>query len=719
MNQVSQYKSPFTMKALFRNFTALTIIALIPFSGTAQIDRSEAPEAGPPPEVRIEDPHSFELENGLKVFVVEDHSLPSLSFFLLLDHDPVFEEGKKGYVGLTGSMLERGTENRSREEIAQEIDMMGASVYTSGNSIYAQSLRKHSGDLMGLVSDLVMNPTFPEEELEKLKKRKKSSIQQEMSNPSSIRRNVRKAVTYGKDHPYGQVETQKSIDSIEVDDCQRHYEEFWTPSTAYLAVVGDVEPEEAERMVRERFSKWSGDEAPELEYEDPRPPEKNRVALADKEAAVQSNLAFSYPVDLKPGDENVMPVELMNSILGGGGFSSRLMKNIREDKGYTYGVFSHISTDPTIGSFRAGGSVATNVTDSALTEFIKEMNKLRQNGVTEEELKDHKDRMGGGFTLQLEEPRTIARYAINIDRYDLDKDHYRNYLKRLDKVQKEEVDEAAEEYIKPENSHIVVVGDEDSLQGKLEKFGKVQRYDTYGFEKEKEEGVELPEDLTAKKVLEDYEKALGGKKAIEKIKDVRRVYKGEVQGREVTIEQLYKHEKPGGFAKLFGAKEKKMTASSMKMGGMTRNKSVYDGENAYTKSRGTVDTLEGEALKDQKLQADLFHQRNYLENGFEVEVLKGEMVDGEKAVALEIKDPSGETHEEYYSLENGLLLKEVIQQEGPQGNKMTLTRNYEDYEDFNGVKFPNTLKIDSRMPLEFKREKIQINRGLEEKAFQL
>lgn len=719
MNQASQFKSPFTMKALFRNFTALTILALIPFSGIAQIDRSKAPEAGQPPEVRIDDPYSFELENGLQVFVVEDHSLPSLSFFLLLDHDPVFEEDKKGYVGLTGSMLERGTENRNREEIAQEIDMMGASLHTSGNSIYAQSLRKHSEGLMNLVSDLVMNPTFPEEELDKLKKRKKSSIQQEMSNPSSIRSNVRKAVTYGKDHPYGQVETQESIDKIEGSDCQRYHARYWVPSSGYLAVVGDVEPEEAEKMVRERFSEWSGDEAPEQEYEDPRPPRNNKVALADKDDAVQSELAFSYPVELKPGDENVMPVELMNSILGGGGFSSRLMKNIREDKGYTYGVFSNVSTDPTIGSFRAGGSVATNVTDSALTQFIKEMDKLKENGVTEEELKDHKDRMGGGFTLQLEEPRTIARYAINIDRYDLDKDHYRNYLKRLDKVKKGEVDKAAEEYIRPDRSHIVVVGDEDSLQGKLEEFGKVQRYDTYGFKEKEEEGVELPEDLTAKKVLTDYEKALGGKKAMEKIKDVRRVYKGQIQGREVTIEQLYKHEKPGGFAKLFGAKEKKMTSSSMKMGGMTRNKSVYDGENAYTKSQGSVDTLEGEALKGQKLQADLFHQRNYIENGFEVKVLKGEMIDGEKAVVLEIKDPSGETHEEYYSLESGLLLKEVIQQEGPQGNKMTITRSYEDYEDFNGVKFPNTLKVDSRMPLEFKREKIQINRGIEEEAFQL
>jgi predicted Zn-dependent peptidase len=707
------------MKALQRTFF-FALILLFALRSEAQIDRSNPPEPGPPPEVSLASPHSFELENGLKVYVVEDHSVPELSFLLLSDHDPILEGKKKGFVDLAGSMLDKGTENRTRQEIAETVDSMGASLNTSSDYVYANSLRKHSDKLLEVMADVVKNPTFPKEELGKLKRQKKSAIQQEQSQPSAIRGNVRKAVTYGKDHPYGEVGTKETVDRVKASDCKKYYEKYWNPGNSYLAVVGDVDPEDAEKMIRSRFGNWSGDEAPTHEYEQPQPPEQNLVALADKEGAVQSNLSLCYPVNLEPGSEDVMPVRLMNSILGGGGFSSRLLKNIREDKGYTYGVFSNVSTDPLVGSFRAGGSVATNVTDSALTQFFKEIDKMKKDGVTKEELKDHRDRMAGGFTLRLEDAQTIARYAINIDRYDLPQDYYKNYLKRLDKVSRKEVDRAAKDYLKPDSSHIVVVGDEDSLMGRLKKFGPVNRYDKYGFEKGEKADVSLPKDLTAKKVLKDFEKAVGGKKALKNIEDVRRVYKASIRGRTLVMERLYKHEEPGFFGSLFGKKEKTQTASTMKIPGMmTLSKSVYDGTNAYTETRGKKDTLTGEKLKAQKRQAALYPQRNYMDNGFEVELVGAEEVRGEKAAILKVTTPSGNKSKEFYSLESGLLLKSSSKQEGPQGKKVQRTMNYMDYEDFNGVKFPNTMKIEGQQTIEMKRDKIEINQGIADDKFKL
>lgn len=707
------------MQALQRTIF-LALILFLGFQAEAQIDRSKAPEPGPPPEIQLGEPYSFELDNGLKVYVVEEHSLPELSFLLLSDHDPILEGDKKGYVSLAGSMLDKGTKNRDRQEIAGTVDSMGASLRTSSDYVFANSLRKHSDKLLEVMADVVKNPTFPKEELDKLKTQEKSSIQQEQSQPSAIRSNVRKAVTYGKDHPYGEIETKETVARVKASDCEKYYEKYWNPGNSYLAVVGDVKPEEAEKMIRSRFGDWEEGEAPTHEYEQPQPPEENLVALADKEGAVQSNLSLCYPVELQPGSKDIMSVKLMNSILGGGGFSSRLLKNIREDKGYTYGVFSNVSTDPLVGSFRAGGSVATNVTDSALTQFFKEIEKMKEGGVTKEELNDHRDRMAGGFTLQLENSQTLARYAINIDRYDLPDDYYKNYLKRLDKVSKKEVDQAAKRYLKPDSSHIVVVGDEDSLQGKLDKFGPVKRYDKYGFEKGEKAKVSLPKDLTAKKVLKDFEKAVGGKKALQKVEDVRRVYNGSVRGQTLVMERLYKHEEPGFFGSLFGKKEKTQTASTIKIPGMmTLNKTVYDGSSAYTETRGKVDTLTGDKLEAQKKQATLYPQRKYLENGFDVELVKGEKVRGEKAAVLKVTTPSGNTSTEYYSLESGLLLKSSSTQEGPNGKKMQTSQNYSDYEDFNGVKFPNKIKIESRQTIELTRDKIEINQGIADDKFKL
>ncbi len=720
MNPIALSKSSPTMKAL-RTLPLFALFVFFAYEGAAQIDRSNPPEPGPPPEIDLDDPHSFKLENGLKVFVVEDHTVPMLSFYLQLDHDPILEGGKKGYVSLTGNMLDKGTENKSRQEIAEKVDGMGASLNTSGKSIYAESLRKHSPKLLDVMADVLMKPTFPKKQFEKVKKRQKSGIQQQKSSAGSIRRNVGKSVAFGKDHPYGEVRTKETIDSIQVEDLKEHYKQYWRPNVSYLAVVGDIKPEKAEKMVRSRFRGWQKAEVPSHEYEMPQPPSKNKVAVANKDGAAQASLAFGYPVELEPGDKDLLPAKLMNSILGGSGFSSRLFKNLREDKGYTYGVYSGLSDDPLVGRFFAGGNVAHAKADSSVIQIRKELKKLKQDGISKEELKAHKQLKSGAFTRELEDPQTMARYAVNIDRYDLPKDYYRNYLKRLDKVTKKEVDKAAKRYLQPDSSHIVVVGKEDSLMEQLKEFGPVQRYDAYGFEKEKAKKVSLPKDLTAKKVLKKYEKAVGGKKAIDKIEDLKRVYKGQIKGREIVMERLYQHQQPGGLAKLFGKEEKEKTAMSIKISGMmTLMEMVYDGENAYRNVRGKMDTIEGKELKMQKEQSGPFASRSYLKHGYNVSVEKGEMVQGEKAVVLKVEMPNGNVSRQYYSLDSGLLLKTVSEQEGPQGKTQKNVQQILSYKEKNGLKFPSVMKTKmGAQKIELELDELQLNQGLKEEAFKL
>ncbi len=402
------YKRIVTM-SFFRILPILALFALIALKGKGQIDRSQAPEPGPPPEINLEDPYSFTLDNGLKVFVVEDHTVPMLSFYLRLDHEPVLEGKKTGYVGMTGSMLDKGTENRSRQDIAKKVDGMGASLNTSGSYIYAESLRQHSSELLKVMADVLMNPTFPKEQLKKVKKRQKSSIRQQTASSRSILRNVSKSVTYGDEHPYGEVTTTESVDKIKVKDLKEHYRKFWRPGVSYLAVVGDVKPKKAEKMIRSHFAEWKNRDVPSKEYDQPKAPSENKVALAHKDGAAQASLSFTYPVKLKPGDKDLLPAKVMNSLLGGSAFSSRLFKNLREDKGYTYGVYSGLSEDPLVGRFFAGGNVSQMKADSSIIQIRKELQKLKKGGINKKELKDHKQIKSGSFTRSLENPQNIAR----------------------------------------------------------------------------------------------------------------------------------------------------------------------------------------------------------------------------------------------------------------------------------------------------------------------
>jgi predicted Zn-dependent peptidase len=187
----------------------LSILLLILFASAAfaQVDRSKQPKAGPAPEIKIGDIESFQLDNGLKVFVVENHKLPRVTFRLLIDRDPILEGDSAGYVEMAGELLRTGTKNRTKDQIDEEVDFIGASLYTSSTSVIASSLVKHMDKLLDIMSDVVLNPEFKQEELDKLKKQRLSALASEKDNPGAIARKIRKALFYGTNHPYGEIVT--------------------------------------------------------------------------------------------------------------------------------------------------------------------------------------------------------------------------------------------------------------------------------------------------------------------------------------------------------------------------------------------------------------------------------------------------------------------------------------------------------------------------------
>ncbi|MHB8931789.1 MAG: M16 family metallopeptidase, partial [Melioribacteraceae bacterium] len=463
----------------------ILVLMLILFTAsfsTAQLDRSKRPQPGPAPEVKIGNAESFVLANGLKVFVVENHKLPEVTFSLVVDSDPVIEGKNAGYVSAAGELLRTGTKSRTKDKLDEEIDFLGASLSTSSSSIYASGLSKYAEKIMGIVSDIILNHDFKQEELDKIRKQTLSGLAYQKEDPDAISKRVSDAVMYGKDYPYGESETEESVKSITLDMCSKYIDTYFRPNISYLAIVGDINKAKAKSLIEKYLGKWEKKDVPKNTYTTPKAPIVTKVDLVDRASSVQSVISVCYPVDLPIGNEDVIKAKVVNLILGGSA-TGRLFMNLRESKAYTYGAYSSLSADKLIGNFSASTKVRNTVTDSAITEILNEMKRIRNEKVTETELQNAKNLLSGSFIRTLEQPATVANFAINIARYNLPKDYYKNYLKNLSAVSVDDVQNTAKKYIKPNNAYIVVVGSAQDVAKNISKFsvsGKIDYLDTYG-----------------------------------------------------------------------------------------------------------------------------------------------------------------------------------------------------------------------------------------------
>lgn len=445
----------------------------------AQVDRSQYPEPGPAPEINIGDAETFTLPNGLKVFVVENHKLPRITVSLVLDRDPVLEGSKKGYISMVGPLMMAGTNTLNKDQLDEAIDQIGARINVTSSSASATSLKKHQETLMKLFSEVLFNPGFPPAELDKIKKQVISGLATEKDDPKAIAAKVSRAVLYGKEHPYGEIANEETVSAISVADIQNYYNTYFKPNIGYLAIVGDINKKEAQALVKKYFSNWKKGTVPTHKWEPAKSPDGNKVILVDRPASVQSIVTLAYPVDLKFNSPERIQVSLLSSILGGG-MTSRLFMNLRESKGYTYGAYSSIRPDRISGDFQADASVRTEVTDSAVFEFYEELKGMAANTITEDELEIAKANLTGSFGRSLENPATVASFALNTEIHGLPKDYYRNYLKNLNAVKITDLNTIAPKYMKPSNSYMIIVGNTSVFKEDIEQFGEVIYYTADG-----------------------------------------------------------------------------------------------------------------------------------------------------------------------------------------------------------------------------------------------
>ena len=683
-----------------------TIVSLLLIGGPllCQVDRSEPPKPGPAPEIEFEEPTSFTLENGLEVIVSENHEMPLVSFQLAVDVDPVKEGEAVGYVSAASNLVRNGTSKREKAEIDETVDFIGASLNTFENGLYASCLSKHSDKLLDVMADVVKNPTFPDEEVDKYKKKSKSQLASSATDASFISRRVGKKLRNG-DHPYGEIETEETIDNITRELCEQYHGQYYKPNTSYLVMVGDITPEMAKEYAEKYFGDWKKGEVPEHAYDFPERNKSPKVAFVNKEDAAQSVVSVTYPVDLQVGDPDAIQARVTNNILGGGVFSGYLMQNLREDKGYTYGARSTLSKDEEVGYFKASAEVGTEVTDSSVHEFLHEMNRIRNEKVDADHLSLVKNVITGSFARNLESARTKAQFALNTKRYDLPADYYSNYLKNVEAVSVDEVNKTAQKYILPDESIILVVGDKKKVADKLKRFagnGQVELYNKIG--EPVEEARALPEGITAEKVIEDYIEAAGGRENFKKVESFQQVGSVMMGARTITIKE-FKVE-PDKFANI------------TEMNGQVVQKQVYNGDKAMVTSMGQEQEVKGEQLKNLKYEAKMFKFLNYDELGVELELQGVEQVDGEDAYKIKVTTPAGNHRYDYYSMDTGLRIKRKATQKTPQG-EVTSIQKFSDYKEVNGIMLPHTINISGMRSMTLTVDSYKINEEIDTSIFEL
>ena len=677
----------------------LSIIAIITlsFATNAQIDRSTMPNPGPDPVVKLGTAEKFSLDNGLTVIMVENHKLPRVAATLRIDNQPYFEGEIAGVSDMMGSLLGRGTSNITKDAFNEKVDFLGASVgfYSSGGS--ARSLKKYFPEVLGLMADGVKNSEFTQEEFDKEKEVTLEGLKVSEKDIPAIASRVENLLVYGKNHPYGEFTNKKSVDNITLDAVKMNFNTYYKPNNAYLIIVGDIDPQETKKLVISLFDNWKKGVIPVSNFPKPENVTTAEINFVNMSNANQSELSIVNTIDLTLGDTDYYAALLANKILGGGG-SARLFQNLREDKAYTYGSYSRVSQSRQTGVFKATASVRNMVTDSSIVEIQKEINKIRYQKVTAKELQDAKEEYIGGFVMDVQKPATAANYALNIALFDLPEDFYASYIKNINSVTVDDVQNAAIKYFRGDKARIMVTGKGIDVLKNLEQTDYVINYfDTEGNPTEKPAmTLPIPEGMTAQSVVNKYITAIGGKDKVMAVKTTMTVANATIQGTPLVM--------------TIKAGSPNKTSQEISVMGNTMQKAVFDGEKGYQEAQGQKKEMTAEEIAKAKAESALFNDLVYTSG----ELVRVEPLEGKNAIVLKYNDT-----EVYYDMTSGLKVKEVKTAKGPDGKEISVPTVFADYKEVNGIKFPHSIGIKSGpMNLDFVVKEIKVNEGVSDADFE-
>jgi zinc protease len=454
---------------------------------TSKVERlNRAPVSKDILKVKLPRPIETVLPNGINLMILEDHRFPLVTVqFDINGAGPMYEPaGQPGLAGATARLLAEGTKTRASKQIAEQIDSLGASLsasagFGSGSAVVAASgLSDTFEQWFALTADVLLHPSFPAGELAQYQARAKSALLQQRSQPGFLANQTMSRALYGT-YPAAVVSaTPESLDALTPAMLAEWHEKHYAPQNTILAISGDVHAATLIPKLRQWLAEWQKSKAPVNFSPGPPPANKEKIFLIDRPGSVQTTLLMgNLAIDRTNPDYPALVV--LNEVLGAGS-ASRLFLNLREEKGYTYGVYSNLIARKYAGPWTAGGDLRTEVTDGAMTEFLRELNRIRDEKVPDEELDAARRSVVARFALSLESPQQLIGYAITRKAYNFPADYWDKYPAQIVAIQAGDVQRVARKYINPGTMQVVAVGDAGKIKTVLEKYGPVDIVDASG-----------------------------------------------------------------------------------------------------------------------------------------------------------------------------------------------------------------------------------------------
>ncbi len=431
-------------------------------------DRSQPPKLGPTPPLELAPVQTFSLSNGLPVVMMEKHGVPLLQINLMVRSGSAYESADQtGLASFTAAMLDEGAGRRDALQLADAVDFLGAKLAVGAGmhniiiSLFTPVPRVDSA--LALMADVTLRPTFPQKELDRLRTDRLTELMQWRDEPRSIASVEFNRTLFGTKHPYGRpsIGNVKSLNSLKVADLKKFYQTWFKANNATLVVVGDVDRDFIEQRLEAAFGSWTTGDVPEVKLPEIKQVKKTTIYLVDKPDAAQTEIWIGR-VGVPRSTRDYFALQVMNTILGGS-FTSRLNQNLREEHGYTYGAGSYFDFRPLPGPFLARSSVQTAVTDSAVHEFMKELNGILK-PVSDQELERARNYLALTFPQNFETVSRIGRQLGEMVAYNLPGDYFNTYTQNVMAVTGEQVQNVARKYIDPASVAIILVGDASKIK---------------------------------------------------------------------------------------------------------------------------------------------------------------------------------------------------------------------------------------------------------------
>ena len=454
----------------------------------AETFRRHHPAALKPRALKIPAAVETKLANGLRIAIVRDVRLPMVSFRLAFPGGDSSDPSElPGLSDMMAHLLTEGTENRTSLQIAEEVERLGATLSVSSASdfatIAASSLAVYVDEILELITDVTLQPSFPQNEIDLARENTKQMLIQQRAQPNFLASERVAKVMFGE-HPYARISpTRESLDEMTRNKFTDFHRQSFAPDRAVLLIVGDIDPDETAGKLEKLFSEWSPVTTSEPAL--PEPPKRSERVLyvIDRPGSAQSNIVIAND-GITRTSRDYFPMLLMHTILGANA-SSRLFMNLREEKGYTYGAYSSLDARRLAGTFRASAEVRTPVTGASLHEFFFELNRIRDERVPDEELQNAKSYLTGVFPIRIETQDGLIDQLTSVKMFDLPDDYLHTYRDRVNAVTAAEVQRVAQQHVTPDRAALVIVGDAAEIEDQIKDYAEtIERYDTEGNRKQ-------------------------------------------------------------------------------------------------------------------------------------------------------------------------------------------------------------------------------------------